>query len=373
MENRKRIARYAIIAGLVLLLAGMLFLFSPYLQVSEFQKSVEKDFEAVPLGSWLVNQFPWHFLFAVIVVIGLNKFGLTGDWIKSGAEWVVCRYFPVKPEFLKMPKPSENPLEFSARRARLVGQGEKLAVLGIFLEKKEKFLWWFLVGEGGSGKSRLALEWILGLEEIKDGLRRNERYHVGFLEGEIEKGWKPIRDTVIILDNAGEGAERKLEWVEGLGQNSEKWEYRVRMVFIERSVPKLMEDIEKQSRYSRYRYTDVPLTTTRLDEGQVSALSRDYAEHMKGRLGEEDIEKIEEISEGNPLIAQIAVGLLIETGKMDWQNRADLLEELAVRMMNKFEQQGYKRSCQKLLGMATLAREVTREQARDYIKREQMS
>ncbi|MBF0109990.1 MAG: hypothetical protein HQL76_12520 [Magnetococcales bacterium] len=48
--------------------------------------------------------------------------------------------------------------QFLSRTTEMLGREEEKAQLWKFLDRDEKFLWWGIVGEGGVGKSRLALQ-----------------------------------------------------------------------------------------------------------------------------------------------------------------------------------------------------------------------
>ena len=77
---------------------------------------------------------------------------------------------PCAPPIWTPPTPVKNPLNplaYQQNRVDFLGRGDELKRLDAFLNSKDNFLWWAVLGEGGVGKSRLALEWLKELNEGK--------------------------------------------------------------------------------------------------------------------------------------------------------------------------------------------------------------
>lgn len=51
-------------------------------------------------------------------------------------------------------------MHFANGFLKFTGREEEQETLTQFLEEDKKFSWWIILGEGGMGKSRLALEWL---------------------------------------------------------------------------------------------------------------------------------------------------------------------------------------------------------------------
>ena len=97
--------------------------------------------------------------------------------------------------------------------------------------KEENLLWWSLVGKGGTGKSRLALE--LCIELKKKG------WHTGFLDNssntyETWHKWEPQNPTLIIVDYTHNKPNQLGEIVSSKHKESKNWKVPVRILFIER-------------------------------------------------------------------------------------------------------------------------------------------
>ncbi len=83
--------------------------------------------------------------------------------LETPATFLAEGCFPQAPQFLYLPEPGQDWLDFRTRELTMVGRSQELEDLNGFLNRKGRFSWWWLNGGGGSGKSRLALEWVLSL------------------------------------------------------------------------------------------------------------------------------------------------------------------------------------------------------------------
>lgn len=134
-----------------------------------------------------------------------------------------------RPDFLYIPTQNvQEPtdvLNFRTRAVPATGMDGSLDELSAFLNRSEPFRWWWLTGPGGSGKSRLALEWITALPHgsyyFFGEHHFRKHYDAGFYSGfepssdqEEDDGspfwstWKLRRPTVIVVDNAAEHPEQ---------------------------------------------------------------------------------------------------------------------------------------------------------------------
>jgi|GEM_PF-1556764 len=83
----------------------------------------------------------------------------------------------------------------------LVGREAELSRLEEFARRPEPLIWQVLYGQHGVGKSRLAKEWLIRLEN------RNPKWTVGFAPDEIDElrqllNHRPSQATAIVIDNA---------------------------------------------------------------------------------------------------------------------------------------------------------------------------
>lgn len=114
-------------------------------------------------------------------------------------------YIEVLPETVLSTDPeSDNPFAYNySRRLAFVGQKEELEQLENFC-RSDQGLWWAVTGQGGSGKSRLALEFA--------NQKRNEGWDVYYNSRSPEKTYKKalkkdLYDSLIILEGTLENVK----------------------------------------------------------------------------------------------------------------------------------------------------------------------
>lgn len=359
---------YGINILLVIVLWQLLELMTPALQASEFVKSLEKMVEQYPLGPYIVKIIPWQFLFSVFLVKFINRIEIIRTGLESASKWIVDRLQPTEPTFLRMPESRHDPLLFDYHDAIFIGQEDKLEELNAFLKREEPFLWWFIMGPPGIGKSRLALHWIKSLVENPKSFTSRPKYAVGFSYGGFpDETWEPNKPTIIVVDNAGEVPDKILETIERFGQQASRWPHKVRILLLERSIPETLAVLNERSIYYRYRHKEQPLTPNPLERVGTHQLVAELAKKSNQKISADDYDQINRVSEGNPLIATAATLMLLEDGEINWNDRAELLSIWAERMINNFKIQGYPEDCLPLLALSTFTRELSWESAREFL------
>ena len=108
---------------------------------------------------------------------------------------------------------------------------EREQLLEFVKYEDEKFLWWAITGNGGTGKSRLALELCYELD--------GQGWYTGFLtnpkEIDVLSDWKPMRPTLIVVDYTYEKSKKLGECINNyMYENSKQWDFPVRILFLER-------------------------------------------------------------------------------------------------------------------------------------------
>ncbi|MGL5115336.1 MAG: hypothetical protein ACRC7C_08425, partial [Beijerinckiaceae bacterium] len=83
-----------------------------------------------------------------------------------------------------------------------LGREDVFAALDGFLEADARFGWHLLTGEGGAGKSRLALELCGRLRRLgwSAGFALGKASGQGYRAGAMQDGWMPKRPTLVIID-----------------------------------------------------------------------------------------------------------------------------------------------------------------------------
>ncbi len=121
--------------------------------------------------------------------------------------------------------------KYLTRWVPLFGRDGELQELHRFLDDDRPLLWWLWVGDGGVGKSRLMLEWVLDAQYLG--------WTAGFLphNGSFEPGkWTPQDDTLIVVDYAAARPDGVVRgWIVALHDRAESLGKRVRFLLLERS------------------------------------------------------------------------------------------------------------------------------------------
>ncbi len=122
-------------------------------------------------------------------------------------------------------------LFYGYRRTEMFGRDGHKSRLMDFNNSDGRFLWWLMIGSGGVGKSRLALEVCLALKNAQI---------CGFLPRDIQftdwASWQPLQPTFIVVDYVAHRAKEIGKIVRTLTSRSPKLDHPVRMLLIERSL-----------------------------------------------------------------------------------------------------------------------------------------
>jgi hypothetical protein len=285
----------------------------------------------------------WQPLVALAIAFG------TVAKTKKPAELVVRRFFPAAAEFFGIPRVSADPLDFrSERTPPLVGRTTELARLMAFASGNERFQWHWLTGGAGTGKSRLALEWLRVLRD----------WDVGFVRGGANVDdvamWQPRRSTALVIDDAGERTEAVLGIIESLGARSDTLAYPVRALLLDRSVPSQLEKLGQESRFTEHRYEREPVSLKGMGRDDVTSVAQAVVGEVNRELTPGILDEIVRTSEGHPFFVILAAEIYRENGRFRWDGREELLRFQIDRMLGKFSALGLDAKSLPLLCLATL-------------------
>lgn len=128
---------------------------------------------------------------------------------------------------------SENKAIFRRRYVPFVGREEEIKQLHTFFESENLLEWQLVTSAGGSGKSRLAMEFCYALAE------RNKDYQLGFYRVNDKDRidwykWQPLNKTLIVIDYVTANYKTILEILTTLYLRVNSLIYPVRFLLLER-------------------------------------------------------------------------------------------------------------------------------------------
>lgn len=316
---------------------------------------------------WL-EQLPewiWKLILALLIVLFL----FPRSFIDSSNTF--C--FPAQPPFLYIPESGQDWLDFRSRKLSFVGRTQELGELNKFLKSESRFSWWWLNGGAGSGKSRIALEWVL-LHWSRSIPCLAIGYDAGFFRDVRDENywlaWQPRRATLIVIDDASEHSERIVQLLKYLGQRSPEFSYPVRILLVERTIPEKLRQLDEQLLYTEHQYRREPLKLYPLTTGELEKLGREVAA-LRGRTlkwTDQQKKQILTISQGLPLFMILAIDSFLENnGSVRWETKEDFVREQTKRTRAKLVQAGIPEGCLPLLAMASLTRYLRWDTAQRFI------
>ena len=220
---------------------------------------------------------------------------------------------------LSIEKRQDGGMHFSARALGVLGRGKEQALLeGFAIGDDSKFKWIQIAGVAGQGKSRLAHELAIKLEQLgwtAGFLKRADmKAFVGKKKQRKLNSWQPSQPTLIILDYII-GAEKKIGLMMNTLAKRENLQHPVRLVLVERHpwisahasqpdsptspIPHSSRnradwfakvsksDSGSNSDLDNSRFGSGVIELTKLERENLIAIVRDYAE----MLNEDDDEK----------------------------------------------------------------------------------
>ncbi|MEX0885818.1 MAG: hypothetical protein WD009_05185 [Phycisphaeraceae bacterium] len=224
---------------------------------------------------------------------------------------------------LTLPSPEDasgnsGRLWYGFQQVGFVGRHAELEALRGFLEADEPVSWWAGIGPGGWGKSRLALELCLRLDN---------RWQAGFLRdpGAFDwASWRPRQDTLIVVDYLPRHAAAQRDG------------YRVRLLVLERTVESpgwrtltdAAEPAVQQRHHRRRTDVDGQLTLRASDEAVAWAIVETIHRHHKVEAPPREVfmRELRRIDNDlRPLFAAIAAEMAAKGESLGNKTRDELL------------------------------------------------
>ena len=252
-------------------------------------------------------------------------------------------------------------MHFASRSIPFLGRGFEFNELMAFLKDERQFSWWLLMGVGGLGKSRLALEFCL---------RFGNAWRMGFLPNISRhfdwSSWQPEEPTLIVVDYASLRGEEVREILLSLWFRSDSLNLPVRVLLIERTLEKgqlnrLFGITRATQEYHAIELSQFnePLELAAMDSNGLLELMCNISPKLANQSQSNKNEVIAKLTEIDPLKRPLFAAIsadAIESGRdlRSW-DREQLLQDLLGRERQKlWANAGVDERDENLLALATM-------------------
>jgi len=211
-----------------------------YNQVSKYGAFYKKGI--LELRSMLLAKYSWHNCASAFLSLLLEIEDKSGRKSNSVEEVLSERRQVIiklnteekfQPILQLVVRSTASPLTYLSRSVVFSGREMEFGNLLDFCGSNSRMMWWTIIGEGGSGKSRLALELLLDLVISKG-------WYGGFLGTKTFEefnwdNWTPAFDTILIVDYAARFQAKIQDFLDRLYRASEFSSKKVRVLLLERN------------------------------------------------------------------------------------------------------------------------------------------
>ncbi|MDZ7695134.1 MAG: tetratricopeptide repeat protein [Balneolaceae bacterium] len=280
--------------------------------------------------------------------------------------------------YAKKKTDKRDQLKYQSLYSDFVGREEELELLRGFIEKNQIICWYMIEGAGGSGKSRLANEFCLKVQEIN--------WEAGFysFDDNVNFSWKdfkPTQKTLIVFDyvQTQNNASKVNTILELLSAKEDTYSKKIRVLLIDREFEeKTIDELNTvNTRDKYYSYTlheqNEPHKLSKLeDEARWAIMSQMF----KGSKKDQELLEKKEIlmnflDQQDPLkrpLFALFSGIALAEGEdiSDW-NTNDNLKYHIKRLEKKFWSQnslweeGYENDIKNIIWLATICVFLTTE------------
>ncbi len=130
-------------------------------------------------------------------------------------------------------------LDYRSEEIPFVGREKEFGEIDAFCASEKQISWWAVIGKGGSGKSRLAYEYIknnMGSAEWKMCFLREEFFSQAGGGGKYKKWdtWTYDKNLLLVVDYVQKYAKEVAQWIESI-QNSKSVTRKIRILLLERT------------------------------------------------------------------------------------------------------------------------------------------
>ena len=237
-------------------------------------------------------------------------------------------------------------LMYSQQSVPLIARGDELLKVNEFLHAPTPFSWWTIVGEGGTGKSRLAFEvsenlpedWVGGFA-VKEAMTLRDA-----------ATWRPETNTLWIIDDAAFDQNILRQIISAWEQLFRRSEFKVRLLLIERGYSKNSgwwneltgamhtETVSVNLTLYKSPLSLMPLTSnartflTKLSE----CIPRGAADRLLNKLDHVSDEDLMEQSQyGNPLLLELLASQLVDEDTGSYLESEPIVDEIVGRHLSR--------------------------------------
>lgn len=264
---------------------------------------------------------------------------------------------PLKLDIIK-DETGQNRFYYGARYIDFQGRHDELAALDAFLNTDAMVSWHLMLGAGGQGKSRLALELCL---QVGGGWR------AGFLKEDSSymgwETWTPDQPTLIVVDYVARRGETIGKIIRHAARNQAEFVFPVRFLLLERGLSgddQWFNDLQgaglsDQAVIDTARYTLPAIDLPNPGADELWAIMS--AMNTKLDIGRKDecLDKLSSIDEeSRPLYAAFLAEALGENDDALKWNTTELARNILKRDQAKFWPENISRQDKNLLALATM-------------------
>lgn len=166
---------------------------------------------------------------------------------------------------------------YANEKLGFVGRKAELNFLGAFLKDSRRILWQAITGQGGSGKSRLAYEFLKENDHEWFGFFWNDAATLSDIES-----FKPFCNTIVVIDYIKGREKNVAEWMHALFGKFSLTDFKLRLLLLERESDKgagsWFSELENEwgkfdrALFSKAAFSTEFLNLADLDDDSVSSL-----------------------------------------------------------------------------------------------------
>ena len=308
---------------------------------------------------------------------------------QSNAELIEqIKYIGTFAEYIDLQKAQQKTdfvLDYRSESIPFTGRETEFKELDKFREADKQVLWWAIIADGGSGKSRLAYEYILKNENMTNWkmlFLKEEFFRQENSGGKYQnfQNWTYSKNLFLVIDYVQKYAKESAQWIESLLSNKSV-SSKIRILILERTGEEnslWYREIFDTFRLKSCRFDDF-LKLRPLNEEKYIELAMEYTKKMKRKFeleqAREALKHLEEIDRQKRILYYILIidAILSDESWRKW-SRTDLAEFIVKREI-KIIKERFKKECtgilpeyKKVLAFCTATKQISLKNIQDNLQ-----